>query len=137
VTRVRLATIADAQRIAELMGELGYHAPAPVIESNLAVIATSPVDRVLVALVDDVIAGVVSLHVMDLFHIAGRIGRITSLVVDTNHRGAGVGRQLVVLPMPTSWQADAYGQKLQVARIALMLTLSTKRRAMRRTNSAS
>ncbi|WP_235195286.1 GNAT family N-acetyltransferase [Pseudomonas brassicacearum] len=41
------------------------------------------------------IVGVISLHVLELFHQPGRLGRITSLVVDDNFRGQGVGAKLV------------------------------------------
>jgi ribosomal protein S18 acetylase RimI-like enzyme len=41
------------------------------------------------------IVGVVSLHIFELFHVAGRLGRITSLVVDQRYRRTGIGRLLV------------------------------------------
>ncbi len=49
---------------------------------------------VLVAENKGIIAGVISLHVTELFHAAGRIGRITALVIASDKRGGGVGRLL-------------------------------------------
>ena len=52
-------------------------------------------DAVLVVSDAGTIVGVISLHVFELFHQLGRIGRITSLVVSEGARGKGVGTLLV------------------------------------------
>ena len=44
---------------------------------------------------DERIVGCLSAHAHELFHVPGRLGRITSMVVDANARGHGVGRALV------------------------------------------
>lgn len=41
------------------------------------------------------IIGVISCHITGLFHQRGSSGRITSLVIEKNSRGLGVGRALV------------------------------------------
>jgi GNAT superfamily N-acetyltransferase len=41
------------------------------------------------------VVGLASLHILELFHEAGRLGRITSFVVDVNSRKQGVGKALV------------------------------------------
>ena len=46
---------------------------------------------------------------MDLFHVEGRLGRITLLVVDVVTRGKGVGTNLVI-------HADAYFRKHECVR---------------------
>lgn len=92
---IRGAAVADAPAIAGLMVQLGYEAGAELIARKLGVLSTHAGDSVLLAEVDGEVAGVISLHVLELFHAEGRIGRITSLVVDAEHRGRGVGEALV------------------------------------------
>jgi GNAT superfamily N-acetyltransferase len=92
---VRLARTADAPRIRELLGQLGYAADLSHVQQRLAAVAESALDAVLVAEAEHSIVGVASLHSFDLFHEPGRIGRITSFVVDAAVRGTGVGSLLV------------------------------------------
>lgn len=94
---IRTAVAADAPAIAGLMGQLGYEANEALIVRKLAILVANACDSVLLAEVDGCVAGVISLHVMELFHAEGRIGRITSLVVDAGHRGRGVGEALVAV----------------------------------------
>ena len=47
------------------------------------------------AIVDDWIAGCLSAHAHELFHVPGGRGRITSMVVDADVRGHGVGGALI------------------------------------------
>lgn len=91
----RAAQVADASAISTLMVQLGYAAGVALIARKLEVLAPHACDRVLLAEVEGAVAGVISLHVFELFHAEGRIGRITSLVVDVGHRGSGVGQALV------------------------------------------
>ena len=92
---IRAASAADAPAIAGLMAQLGYGASEALIVRKLGILAAHSFDRVLLAEVDGVVAGVISLHVFELFHAEGSVGRITSLVVDAGHRGSGVGQALV------------------------------------------
>jgi len=66
-----------------------------LIVRKLAILLANACDSVPLAEVDGCMAGVISLHVLELFHAEGRIGRITSLVVDAGHRGRGIGEALV------------------------------------------
>ena len=95
LSSIRTAVLADAPAIAGLMGQLGYEAGEAPIARKLGILAPHAFDRVLLAEVDGVAAGVISLNVFELFHAEGRVGRITSLVVDAAHRGNGVGEALV------------------------------------------
>jgi GNAT superfamily N-acetyltransferase len=92
---VRRARLDDAPRIGELLGQLGYPADLGHVQQRLTAGAESTGDAVLVAEVEDRVMGVASLHTFDLFHQSGRIGRITSFVVDASVRGGGVGKLLV------------------------------------------
>jgi GNAT superfamily N-acetyltransferase len=65
------------------------------VEHRLGALEGSATDAVLVAEATDLVVGAATLHSFDLFHQSGRIGRITSFVVDTSVRGAGVGSLLL------------------------------------------
>jgi N-acetylglutamate synthase-like GNAT family acetyltransferase len=92
---VRSARLSDAPRIRELLAQLGYSADLTFVEQRLEAVAESATDSVLVAEAGESVIGVVSLHSFDLFHQSGRIGRITSFVVDDSMRGSGVGKLLL------------------------------------------
>ncbi len=93
--QVRLADQRDADALSRLMGELGYDASSELIQAKLHALGAHDADRVIVAESDGVVAGVVSCHVIPLFHQTGCLGRITSFVVGDGFRGAGVGRKLL------------------------------------------
>lgn len=95
---IRMATGSDADRIASLMGQLGYDASLQLIEQKFKAFADSANDAVFLAMEggnDSHVAGCLSAHMLELFHIHGKLGRITSLVVDANMRRAGVGKALI------------------------------------------
>jgi GNAT superfamily N-acetyltransferase len=94
MTNIRLAETSDASKIAKLLAELGYVGSPALVISKITVLAGSPNDLVLVAENEGIIAGVISLHVTELFHAAGRIGRITALVIASDKRGEGIGKLL-------------------------------------------
>jgi GNAT superfamily N-acetyltransferase len=85
----------DAEGIQHLLRELGYPADLALIEERLQSVLKSEGDAVLVAEMSGKPAGLASLHVFDLFHERGRIGRITSFVVDGSARRQGIGRLLL------------------------------------------
>jgi ribosomal protein S18 acetylase RimI-like enzyme len=95
MTCIRSAEISDAGRIADLLQQLGYVATATLVENKIATLAGSLNDLILVAEKDGIVIGIISLHTTELFHTDGRIGRITSLVIDSDQRGCGIGELLV------------------------------------------
>lgn len=60
---IRTAMLADAPALAGLMGQLGYEAGEALIACRLGILAAHAFDRVLLAGVVGVAAGVISLHV--------------------------------------------------------------------------
>jgi|SRR5207248_2258693 len=100
---VRSATDADALGMSFLLEDLGHPIePARIVE-KLADLRDSPLDRVWVVEVPakpvvsegHALAGLLGFHAIPLLHTAGRLGRITALVVHPRLRGMGVGRRLV------------------------------------------
>ena len=92
---VRLAVDSDAPGIAALLGELGYPATESETRGRMSALATRPDAAVFVAHWDNAVAGVLSFHIIPLFHAEGNLGRITSLVVTKSARTHGVGKALV------------------------------------------
>ncbi|HHL4078369.1 GNAT family N-acetyltransferase [Burkholderia sola] len=85
----------DHHSIATLLHQLGYEATPALILEKLQSLIPSPTDKIFVATVHDKVVGSISLHALPLFHAAGYLGRITSMVVDEHHRGGGVGSALI------------------------------------------
>jgi GNAT superfamily N-acetyltransferase len=92
---VRLAQISDAPGVSQLLKQLGYPLSPELVQQQIALLKASDADAVFVAENDRMLFGVISLHTLELFHCQGRLGRITSLVVDENHRGVGIGKLLI------------------------------------------
>jgi len=92
---VRRATLADAARIAELSGALGYPAEAAAIAGRLERLLPRAGEIVLVAAGEDgVAAGWIHAAEQELLESGSRC-EILGLVVDADHRGRGAGRALV------------------------------------------
>lgn len=91
----RESQLSDHYSIAMLMHQLGYEATPALILEKLQSLIHSPADKMFVATMHDKVVGSISLHALPLFHAAGNLGRITSMVVDENHRGAGIGSALI------------------------------------------
>ena len=94
-TAIREAVPDDAEAVAGLLGELGYPKTADFARAKLATLAASDLDWVLVAERGGRVVGVGHLHVSELFHQPGRVGRIMAIVVDTGSRRLGAGRELM------------------------------------------
>lgn len=77
------------------MEELGYRVTGESIQTKLAMIRESTDDAVLVAVTGTDVVGCISLHAMLMFHVQGKLGRITSLVVTSHVRSQGVGAALL------------------------------------------
>jgi GNAT superfamily N-acetyltransferase len=92
---VRVAGINDAEAIARLVGELGYPSTATQVLERLVALEGDPHHAAFVA-VDrsgKIVGWIELAEIRSLAHDA-RV-EITGLVVDSAHRGAGVGRLLV------------------------------------------
>ena len=91
---LRLATTADAERIATLFTEEGYPAGPSDIVARLERFGT-PQARVIVAELDGEVLGFIALHALPRFEHDDWIVRILALVVDAGVRDRGVGHLLM------------------------------------------
>ena len=91
---IRLATPADADRIAALFTDEGYPAGPSDIVERLGRFESEH-SRVLVADHDGEVLGFVAVHALPRFEHSDRIVRIMALVVDAGVRERGIGRLLM------------------------------------------
>jgi ribosomal protein S18 acetylase RimI-like enzyme len=108
---LRLATIADAQRIAALFTEEGYPAGASAVETRLARF-DGPDSSVIVADHDGEILGFIAVHVVPRFEHDDSFVRIVALVVDAAVRDRGIGRVLLA-------EAERIGRERSAAFVEL------------------
>ena len=104
---IRRAEPEDAPAIATCLASLGYATPAALVLEKLAALTDRSTDAVLLA-VDPAagVVGVVSIHVLPLFHAPGHMARLTALAVCQDQQGRGVGRALVEAAEAFAWQAN-------------------------------
>ena len=95
VVTFREAIVDDDDAIAALMAQLGYPNDPVDIRQRIATSADRSDDQQVVAICDDSVVGMVSIHLIPLFHASGSVARITSLVVSKDHRRRGIGRALL------------------------------------------
>lgn len=92
---VRGAVPADATDIARLIGQLGYsYAPQEAAE-RLAAVMRDGQGSLLVAADYGPVVGVIALHWCPMLQEPRPVARITTLVVDEQERGRGIGRLLL------------------------------------------
>jgi GNAT superfamily N-acetyltransferase len=104
---VRRAEARDAAAIAVCLAALGYDTSTTLVGEKLSTLMGSSSDTVLVA--EDPaneIVGVVSIHILPLFHAAGNLARLTALAVAAGHQRKGVGRVLVAAAEAFAWEHD-------------------------------
>ncbi|GAB3431036.1 GNAT family N-acetyltransferase [Flindersiella endophytica] len=94
--QIRLAHIADAAAVNELLQQLGY--PQDGVATTASRIQTwddDPSSAAYVADADGNLLGVVAVHISPFFERTGSWGRIVALVVSDQARRQGVGSRLV------------------------------------------
>jgi GNAT superfamily N-acetyltransferase len=92
---IRAAARADAPRVAELLGQLGYAATADEARARLAAWAADERSVVIAADAGGVLAGIAAVHAIPLLERAGSRGRLVALVVDEAYRRHGIAALLV------------------------------------------
>lgn len=93
---IRSATPADAARIADLLGQLGYPAARAAIPARLERMLAEPGQSVLVAVRGEAVVGLATVIVRHVLVDDAPFARLAALVVDEEARGAGIGTALVI-----------------------------------------
>jgi GNAT superfamily N-acetyltransferase len=91
---IRDAAPEDAAAIADLLGQLGYPTDSRAVTARLERLRIVG-DRVVVADVDGIVAGLAHLQVSPAIEHERPAAKLAALVVDEAHRGKGIGRALV------------------------------------------
>jgi GNAT superfamily N-acetyltransferase len=92
---VKNAESKDAEQLSGLLGELGYPNTPEFAKEKIASLTTSDCDILLVAETEGLVIGAAHLHIAQMFHEKGKLGRIMALVVTDRHRFIGVGKKLM------------------------------------------
>ena len=109
---IRESRSSDHATIALLLQQLGYQATPALILEKIEAMLPSPMDKIIVATVREQVIGSISIHALPLFHAAGNLGRITSMVVDERYQGNRVGSALI--DAAEHWFRQAGCVKLEV-----------------------
>jgi len=91
---LRNANSGDAADLARLTCELGYAGSADLMRRRLARITTQPDQMLLVAILDERMAGWLQAHASVSLEL-GYVAEITGLIVEASTRRRGIGRALV------------------------------------------
>jgi N-acetylglutamate synthase-like GNAT family acetyltransferase len=92
---VREVRVADAARIAELLGQLGYPSEEDAVRRRLERLLRSDADATWVAEVDGELVGLVGIHVSQVLAYDGDAAKVSEIVVDDRYRRQGIGAHLM------------------------------------------
>ena len=92
---IRKAHADDVDALVPLFAEWGHPQPAAAIAAQLAEWKATPRGDVLVAEIDETVAGLVAVVAVPHLARPGRFARLGGLVVSADHRRRGVGRSLM------------------------------------------
>lgn len=118
--RIRPAQIGDASDVASLLGELGYPCNRDEAAERISRVLHDPRLFLLLAEVEGVVCGLLSLDIRYSITRGADQARITALVVAAKCSRQGIGRQLLR-------EAEAIARRAQAARIEV--TSNTRREA--------
>ena len=92
---IREVETSDLPAIAKLLKGLGYNTSLATLEQLAAKMVDDSDYKLFIDVEDDIIEGLIALHSICLFHRTGKIGRITSFVVNESYRGNRAGKMLL------------------------------------------
>jgi GNAT superfamily N-acetyltransferase len=92
--QIRTATVADADKIAVLLTQLGYPGTESFIREKIVQLNAHPDAELVVAIEDGKVLGFISIHFIPQIALAGSFARISYFCVEDEVRGRGIGRHL-------------------------------------------
>lgn len=92
---IREAGAVDCSVLVDLMGQLGYPITQDEMFGQIKLYQNNQAYKIWVAESDGIVVGCVSVALVEYFPWKDRFMRITSLIVDANHRRQGVGKLLM------------------------------------------
>ncbi len=95
----------DLPGLVPLLEELGYPVTPDALEIRFELFASKG-ECALVALRDERVVGLLTLHVTHVLHRPGSVGRVTTLVVAQDAQGQGIGRALMDEAERRLWARD-------------------------------
>lgn len=102
----------DASALVSLMVQLGYPLPFQEMEKNLQKYLTHPNQKAWIAEKDKKAVGCIAIAITNYFHREGSFLRVITLVVDSDHRREGIGRELMK-------KAESYAKDLGCSHVEL------------------
>jgi len=102
VVAIRDARPEDAQALVRLIEQLGYPTSPDAVGRRVALLASSPADRLVVAELEGQVVGLASLHISLSVEYVKPAAKLSAIVVDSDYRRRGIGEALV-----TAMEADA------------------------------
>ena len=94
-TDLRIAAIADADDVAQLLSELGYPCDIDEAAERIAAITDNDRQALVAARRDGAVVGLIALDFMYYLPLGTTTCRITAMVVTPEAQGRGPGRQLL------------------------------------------
>ena len=85
----------DAPALEKLFLQLGYEINRTEIQKKTSMLAAMPGTRMIVAEMDTKVVGFISLQILHWPHVINPVSRITTLVIDEQWRGKGVGSKMI------------------------------------------
>jgi GNAT superfamily N-acetyltransferase len=92
--QIRKATLADADKMADLLTQLGYPGTRGFIQEKIIELNEHPDEELVVAVEDGEALGFLSIHFIPQIALPGGFARISYLCVDEGARSRGIGGQL-------------------------------------------
>jgi ribosomal protein S18 acetylase RimI-like enzyme len=92
---IRNAVIGDAPQLAPLLAQLGYtNIEVNEIEEKIEYYS-KPDYALLVSWAEYSVNAFIALHIFEMFHSMGKVGRITAFCVDEKFRSKGIGSKML------------------------------------------
>jgi len=92
---IRQGLLSDSSAIDKLLAQLGYPQNG---DNSVKAISSYSLDGyyLLVVETDGIVVGFASVHWFDMFHMRGKMGRITAICILEELRSKGIGRELLL-----------------------------------------